>query len=161
MILPREAMEGKKDNSVLVAERIESVKVGILAGLSVGLVFAIAMLANQLILARHFDELTRLQISSLGNLLLSGAIACLSGSLFGITYRYIIREDRNSHLNDGAVLAFGLVRGLAQVDLGLNFQLGFWSFAILAIESILLFAIARFILDSAIGFGWIKPFKSN
>ena len=161
MILPSEAMEGKKDNSVLIAERIESVKAGILAGLSVGLVFAIAMLANQLILAQQFEELASLQISNFANLLVSGAIACLSGSLFGVTYRYIIREDRNSHLNDGAVLAFGLVRGLAQVDLGLNFEQGSWSFAILAVESIFLFAIARFILDSAIQFGWIKPFKSN
>jgi hypothetical protein len=40
--------------------------------------------------------------------------------LFGVTYRYIIQEDSNPQLKAGAVLAFGLVRGLTVLDIGLN-----------------------------------------
>lgn len=147
--------------NVSKAERIESVKSGSFAALSLSLAYGIIALGNQLVLAKQFETLADLEISTAANLLLSGALACLSGFLFGITYRYIIREDRNSHLEDGAVLAFGLVRGSAQVDVGLNFQNGFWSFGVLGVESILLFAIARFTLDLAISRGWVKPFKSN
>ena len=141
-------------------ERLESIKAGVLAGIVVGLVYAVATLANSLVLAEVFEALVGLQSKADVNLLVSGAIASLSGCLFGITYRYIIRSDTNSHLNDGAVLAFGLVRGLAQVDVGLKFPDAVWSFGILGIESILLFAIARFTLDLAMQLGWIKPFKS-
>lgn len=142
------------------AERIESLKAGILAAFSLSIAYGIVTLSN-LVLAKQFPVLISLEISTGVNLLFSGAIACLSGFLFGITYRYIIREDKNSHLQDGAVLAFGLVRGLAQVDVGLTFQLSWWTFGILAIESILLFAIARLTLDRAICFGWVRPFKSS
>ena len=136
------------------AERIESIKAGTLAALSVSLAYGIATVGNSWALAD-------LPITWDFKLLVSYAIAWVSGFLFGITYRYVIRQDRNSHLNDGAVLAFGLVRGLAQVDVGLNFTDAVWSFGILAVESILLFAIARFTLDWAIALGWVKTFKSS
>jgi len=136
------------------AERLESLKAGTLAALSLCLAYSIATLGNGLLLAE-------LQITTDIHLLVRVAIASLSGFLFGITYRYIIREDQNSHLNDGAVLAFGLVRGLAQVDAGLSLTDTLWAFAVLGLESILLFAIARFTLDWAIQLGWIKPFRSS
>lgn len=145
---------------ILQAERIESLKAGILAAFSLFLAYGVVTLSN-LVLAKQFPVLVSLEISPGVNLLFSGAIACLSGFLFGVTYRYIIREDQNSHLQDGAVLAFGLVRGLAQVDVGLTFHHSWWTFGILAIESILLFAIARLTLDRAIYFGWVRPFKSS
>jgi hypothetical protein len=91
--------------------------------------------------------------------LISTGIAGFSGFLFGATYRYIIREDKNPHLKEGGVFAFGLVRGLAQVDIGLNFSTSIFPLIVLASESILGFAIAAFSLDSAIKFGWVKPFK--
>lgn len=142
------------------AERIESLKAGILAAFSLAIAYGVVTLSN-LVLAKQFPVPIGLEISTGINLLFSGAIACLSGFLFGVTYRYIIREDKNSHLQDGAVLAFGLVRGLAQVDAGLTFYHNWWTFGVLAIESILLFAIARFTLDRAINFGWVRPFKSS
>ena len=86
----------------------------------------------------------------------SGAIALISGFLFGVTYRYIIRQDQNSHLKSGAVLAFALIRGLAWVDamdwslseiLGLVLPVG---------ESVVLFAIAQLALDQALQKGLIK-----
>jgi hypothetical protein len=84
-----------------------------------------------------------------------------SGFLFGVTYRYIIRTDRNDHLNSGAVLAFGLVRGLAQVD-GSKFELSqLWLDGIILAQSILLFSIARYAIDYALAQGWILPFAQH
>ena len=145
--------------TVLQAERIESLKAGIFAAFSLFLAYGITTLGNDLILAHQFTTLASLQITSPLNLLISGAIACFSGFLFGVTYRYIIRTDQNSHLKEGAVLAFGLVRGLAQVDIGIKTDNTFWSLGVLVAESILLFAIARFTLDTAIYLRWVKPFN--
>lgn len=135
-------------------ERIESLKAGTLAALSVSLAYGIVLLSNSLVLAE-------LQVTNGVNFLVRMAIAWLSGFLFGVTYRYIIRDDSNPHLKTGAVFAFGLVRGLAQVDVGLNLPDTFWSFVLMGGESILLFAIARLTLDFAISNSWVKPFKSN
>jgi hypothetical protein len=134
-------------------ERIESIKAGTLAAVSVCLTYSIVTLGNNL--------LSQIQIATGFNLLVKVAIALVSGFLFGVTYRYIIREDRNSHLKTGAVFAFGLVRGLGQIEVGLNFPDTFWLYALLGVESILLFAIARFTLDLAIYRSWLKPFKSS
>lgn len=133
-------------------ERIESLKAGTLAALSVSLAYGIVLLSNSLVLAE-------LQVTNGVNFLVRVAIAWLSGFLFGVTYRYIIRDDSNPHLKTGAVFAFGLVRGLAQVDVGLNFPNAFWSFVLMGGESLLLFAIARLTLDFAIRNSWVKPFK--
>ncbi|MBD2094955.1 hypothetical protein H6F90_07270 [Trichocoleus sp. FACHB-591] len=145
-----------------LAERIESLKAGTLAALSVCVAFAAIALVNSQVLATQFASLASLQIASIeANLLISGAIAILAGFLFGVTYRYVIREDQNPHLKSGVVLAFGLVRGLAQVDVGFNLQGTLWPFGVLAIESICLFAIARLALDFAIQQDWVKQFNSN
>ncbi|MBW4576887.1 MAG: hypothetical protein KME08_16560 [Aphanothece sp. CMT-3BRIN-NPC111] len=142
------------------AERIESLKAGTLAALSIFLAYCITSLGNYLLLAKEFQALHGLQVTTEPTELLRIAIATLSGFLFGITYRYVIRDDRNSHLNAGAVLAFGLVRGLAQVEIGLNFPDALLYAAVLGVESILLFACARLTLDWAIGLGWVKTFNS-
>ena len=145
-----------------LAERIESLKAGTLAALSVCVAFAAIALVNSQVLATQFASFASLQIVSIdANLLMSGAIAILAGFLFGFTYRYVIREDHNPHLKSGAVLAFGLVRGLAQVDVGFSLQGTLWPFGLLAIESVCLFAIARFTLDFAIQQNWVKRFNSN
>ena len=78
--------------------------------------------------------------------------------MFGVTYRYIIRNDRNSHLKDGAVMAFGLVRGLAFLEATAIASGQFWSLSILITEGILSFAIARYCLDFALRRKFIKPF---
>jgi hypothetical protein len=110
-----------------------------------------------LVLAEQFEELAALQITTTLALLLRVAIAALSGFLFGITYRYVIRDDKNPHLQDGAVLAFGLVRGLASMEVEQNL----WVLGVLGIESVVCFAIARLTLDWAIQRYWVKPFKSS
>ncbi|HEY9820085.1 MAG TPA: hypothetical protein V6D35_04805, partial [Candidatus Sericytochromatia bacterium] len=107
------------------AERIESLKAGILTALSFTLAYSIALVGNSLVLAQ-FEELAALQIPTPVNLLVKVAVAGLSGFLFGVTYRYVIRDDENPHLKSGAVLAFGLVRGLALLEVEQNWMDSFW-----------------------------------
>lgn len=157
-------------NRTSMTERIESLKAGTLSGLSVTLAYiAIAFastnsgiaLGNDFLLAAQVDLLRDFQIWISINLFLKVGIAFLSGFLFGVTYRYIIRNDDNPHLKSGAVLAFGLVRGLALIEGEDNFFDSFWLLGILVVESIIYFAIARFTLDWAISHNWLKPFTSN
>lgn len=149
-----------------MVERVESIKAGAIAGFSVILADGIITLGNTVILASELNA--QGNIWDIRHLAIAGAIAGISGFLFGVTYRYIIREDSNPHLKSGAVLAFGLVRGLAQLDAGLSLSAGnifsvqsIWPFGVLAIESIALFAVAQIILDWAISRHWLKPFHSN
>jgi hypothetical protein len=132
-------------------ERIESLKAGGFAASSVAVVFPVTVLANDFLA-------TRLPIVPV-NYWISGAIALLAAFLFGVTYRYIIRQDQNSHLKSGAVLAFGLVRGLAQVDIAIATQNTIVATSALVIESVLFFAIARLMLDWTIAQGWLQRFK--
>lgn len=146
---------------MIVAERIESLKAGILSGLSLTVAYSLITLSNCLVLAKQFEVLAALDVTNAVNLLVKVAIAFVSGFLFGVTYRYVIRDDENPHLKSGAVLAFGLVRGFAPVEVELNLIDSVWILGVLGIESILYFAIARFMLDLAIHHHWVKPFKSN
>jgi hypothetical protein len=91
--------------------------------------------------------------------LLSGVVAGFSGFLFGVTYRYIIRVDTNPHLKTGGIWAFGLVRGLTQIEVGWDINNPILPYLILAGESILWFALAAFALDIAILRKWLKPFS--
>jgi hypothetical protein len=150
----------------LVTERIESVKAGIFGAaafvgaelvflLAQGLVLELLPELNHYLLALVIGDRTEIELGiELGIVLGIGAV---SGFLFGVTYRYIIRSDRNSHLNDGAVLAFGLVRGLAlgEKDIVVAELLSLGGFVL---QSIICFAIARLILDLAITHKLIKPF---
>ncbi|NJO93509.1 MAG: hypothetical protein HC820_02485 [Hydrococcus sp. RM1_1_31] len=136
---------------MLAAERIESIKAGILAAMSFGAVYGVVLLSNRLLLA--------VQVSIGIDLFIKVAIALLSGFLFGVTYRYIVRSDRNSHLKDGAVLAFGLVRGLATIEVSGNLQQNIWLLSLISFESLFCFAIARFTLDFALERVWIKPYQ--
>ncbi len=147
--------------NLTTAERIESLKAGILAGLSLVLAYGITTVGNSLVLVAQVEALAPLQITTVVNLLVRVAIAFFSGFLFGVTYRYVIRDDKNPHLKSGAVLAFGLVRGLAPVEVEQNLTDSFWVLSVLGVESILYFAIARFTLDWAMHHKWVKPFRSN
>ncbi len=143
-------------------QRIESLKAGLLSALGMLLAFGIVTLGNQWVFAQQFSEFTTQGLLSREwSLLVSGAIAFFSGFLFGITYRYVIREDCNSHLKSGAVLAFALVRSLGQVDLGLNGSLDLPILAAIALESLVLFAAARITLDWAIERQWVKAFPAK
>ncbi|WP_414541525.1 hypothetical protein [Nostoc sp. CCY0012] len=145
----------------LMAERIESLKAGITAGFSLCLAFVITSLANTLLLAKYFPLLASLHQDINWYWWLSGGIAGFSGLLFGVTYRYIIRTDENSHLKSGGVLAFGLVRGLTQIEVGGSSVTTVLPNLVLAGESVLWFAMGAIALDTAIQIGWVKPFASG
>jgi hypothetical protein len=132
-------------------------KAGIAGAIAAGLLFALLTLLNQF-LAQSFPVfLAGLHRSWEISLLISLAIATLSGFLFAVTYRYVIRQDQNLHLGSGAVMAFALVRGLAQVDVSVQTQLVPLLPVVMVVESILLFAGLRLVLDWAIAQGWVKP----
>jgi hypothetical protein len=134
-------------------ERIESIKAGSLGGIAAGVSYCLIMTVDRFLLARSAQSLV-----SLG---LEVSVAIVSGFLFGVTYRYIIRTDRNDHLSSGAVLAFGLVRGLAQVDVD-EFELAqIWLDGIIVGKSILLFSIARYTLDYVLAASWILSFTQQ
>ena len=140
----------------LVTERIESVKAGVVGAGAFAIAELVISMAFALIWARKSNFIL---LVNGGNLLVQLAIGAVSGFLFGVTYRYIVRDDRNSHLNDGAVLAFGLVRGLALIEQNLallELLSGLW----LVTQSIICFTIARSLLDLAIAKSIIKPFNS-
>lgn len=137
----------------LATERIESVKAGILASAIFGLMDALTIALNYSLESIAIDW-QMWQITSVTDLAVRFAIALMSGFLFGVTYRYIIRGDRNSHLQEGAILAFGLVRGLALIEGTAVTPL--W--LLLIVESVGCFAIASLSLNSAMKFKLIKPF---
>ncbi|MEQ9234038.1 hypothetical protein [Coleofasciculus sp. E2-BRE-01] len=143
------------------AERIESLKAAILGGLSLALTYCAIALLHSLLLSTLSPALSLLDVQANLTLLIKVAIAFLSGFLFGVTYRYAIRDDQNPQLKAGVVFAFGLVRGLAVIEGQPDITDTVWVWGILVSESLIEFAIARFTLDWAIQRRWIKPFTSN
>ena len=138
----------------LQTERIESFKAGMTAAFAFIFIDLMMLVCNTYVLSAPEEQFSYLQVGWEIKLLIRVGIAWLSGFLFGVTYRYIIRGDRNSHLKDGAVLAFGLVRGLALLE-----ETGiFWSGGILLFQSIICFGLARLTLDLALRYKLIKPF---
>jgi hypothetical protein len=133
-------------------ERIESVKAGSLSGIAAGVAYGTIDSLDRWLLGGYSPPLISLSLEL--------AIAIATGFLFGVTYRYIIRTDRNSHLNSGAVLAFGLVRGLARVDVGGLEPIQLLANGLIVLESVALFVIARAAIDYALSVRWIAPFKS-
>ena len=140
----------------LVTERIESVKAGIVSAGAFAIAELVIILVKTLIITRVLEFSPATDIIN-WEFAFQLAIGAVSGFLFGVTYRYLIRADRNSHLNDGAVMAFGLVRGLALVEGNLIVS-ELLSLGVLILQSIICFAIARLAIDSAISRKLIKPF---
>ena len=142
-------------------ERIESLKVGIVGAIATGLAWLLTTGLNQ------FIPLPLQPILFQGDRLLSwagvsqGAIAVVCGGLFGITYRYVIRTETNGQLKTGAVFAFGGVRGLALVEVGLRDGFPLWSLAIPVLEAVVWFAIAALWIDVGLGRGWLKPWTGG
>lgn len=122
-------------------DRLESLKAGVLSALTVVIA----------------DSGVALYLSRLDELGLRLAIVAVSGFLFGVTYRYAVRGDANPHLKSGVVGAFGLVRGLAQLE-GLEMSEVVGAIALLSLfESLGLFGLAGLGLDVALRRSWVKP----
>ncbi len=142
------------------AERLESLKAGMVGAIAAALIFGFMTLLNRW-LAIQFVPLESWHRSQGWAMGISGAIAALSGFLFAVTYRYIVRQDANIHLKSGAVAAFGLVRGLAQLDLGVQAEVMPLVLPLLVLESLILFAGIQRVLDWAIARGSITTFPAS
>ncbi|MGC9504056.1 hypothetical protein [Baaleninema sp.] len=134
----------KPSISDTLSDRVESLKSGVLSAIAVTLTHLPLAYATQ---------------SDRIDLLLQVAIVAFSGVLFGITYRYAVRRDENSHLKSGVVFAFGFVRGLAQIESAIDPQAIDPSLLIYPLESLGLFAIAGLLLDLALQRRWIEPMR--
>jgi hypothetical protein len=138
--------------SLSVEERLESLKAGLISGATAAVMEGVFQ-AIQIYLWPKAAVVVGLFNATFW---MGLAIAGLSGFLFGVTCRYAIRQDNNPHLSSGVVLAFGLVRGLAQVPLEeVAIQDATLVFFALA-ESLALFAMAYVALSAAIRLGWVK-----
>ncbi|MGB6017033.1 MAG: hypothetical protein WBG32_20030 [Nodosilinea sp.] len=141
-------------------DRIESLKAAVLAGTAAGVMAAMILLAHRIPPMGVQSALSSIASGLSGSTFwVSAAIAGLSGGLFGITYRYAVRQDENSQLKAGVVLAFSLVRGLALVNVAAAVSLRGWPFAAAIAESLLIFAAAAAVLEIAHGQGWVKSVK--
>jgi hypothetical protein len=138
-------------------DRVQSLKTAVLTGTAAGLVVGAVLLGRRLKSLGWSNLWQSLGQGLSGETLwLAVAIAALSGSLFGITYRYAIRQDTNLQINLGVILAFSLVRGLAMVDTAAALSLNGWPFLNAIGESLLMFTTAAGLLELALKQGWIK-----
>lgn len=165
----------ERNASRLWQERIESLKAGTVSAIATSGAFGLAVVLNHWLnqpntglprpigsplLDQFSSQLAHsLPVVSGANLYLGLGIAAFSGFLFGITYRHLVRTDRDSHLQAGAIGAFGLVRGLAQVDTQFRLRSEWLAGVVLAAESFVMFAIAAFVLDWALRQGIVRPFE--
>jgi hypothetical protein len=149
------------------AERVETAKAGAAA--------AVGGAASSLpLIISSFSSST----TALGALFSFGG-AGASAFLFGLVYRYALRQDMsNTQLKGGVVAAFGLVRGIGQASQIILAALNgnsegssstsasdslidtLGSAAAAMGESILLFAFASVALEFAFQREWVKPFKN-
>lgn len=139
-------------------ERWQSLKAGVMGAIAAALIFGLLLQVNAWVTLQLPQFAGLLTGQSGVAVLVSGAIAKLSGFLFAVTYRYVIRRDQNPHLRSGAVGAFGLVRGLAMVEMSWQ-QLHPCVLGMLVIESFLLFGGIRLVLDWSFAQGWLSPLQ--
>lgn len=141
---------------VIDPERIESVKAGMIAA-AVGTAISLIFVGLDSFLTRDSFFIQAVLIQAIQRL----AIAAVCCFLFGVTYRYIIRQDPNPHLRSGAVGAFALTRGLSQLE-GIDLSaLGLaeaWPLGIPIAESFGLFLTVRLVLDLGLKQQWLQPF---
>ncbi|XGB43177.1 MAG: hypothetical protein LVS60_05190 [Nodosilinea sp. LVE1205-7] len=139
-------------------DRLESFKAAALTG-------SIGALIGALILVLHRVSMVGWQVTLASTLMgLAGrifvitvAISALSASLFGITYRYAVRQDPNPQIKLGVVLAFTLVRGLTLVDAAVMIRWHSWPLILISCsESLLLFGLTAVGLELALSQGWIQ-----
>lgn len=136
------------------AERIESIKASFVSAF-------IGTLAS--------IPIALFQANSIEGLLIKEGIIFISCALFGVTYRYTVRQNLdNIKLKSGVVAAFGLVRGLSQFEgeLPVDFSVNFiFSHALdtgfMLSESMFIFIAAAIALDYFMKMDLLNPFPSK
>jgi hypothetical protein len=134
---------GKGDQ--LWAERIESIKAGGVTAIVLAVVAGLGTVINPALM-------------KVPTIALDIGIAAFSGFLFGITYRHLVGDGQDEHLQSGAIGAFALVRGLAQAELFWMYGANLWVVGIAIIESFVMFGLAALLLDTALDRQWIQRF---
>lgn len=151
------------DNKFGMAQRIESVKCGVLGALCGSI--AVAPVAYY-----HYSFLQ----DTMAQFEFTTDMAALQGALFAIVYRYAIRNDSNPMLNQGVIGAFVVVRTLSNIrvsdtcsaiPLQCGEPLGYLNYDMLAqaaiqgAESAVLFGAVALAMDFAFELGWITKFE--
>lgn len=149
-------------SSFTAAERLESLKAAVIGSICAGSISLGGLIGNRF-LSQGVSALRLWSPFGLATLtlLVTVAIASLSGALFALTYRYAVRQDQNPQLNVGVVLAFTLIRGLAQVDAGSAIAQKCWPFLAACSESFLIFASTALALTWATQNYWIATFGDD
>ena len=123
---------------ITLKERIESIQVGSISALAFLVPYLLFFTVDQLFLGES--------IALIGAFVkISGAI--ISGFLFGVTYRYVVRNDDNPHLKDGTVAAFALVRGLVPLQLSTDLIADSGRLSLFLGESFICFLSSRLLLE--------------
>ncbi len=123
---------------ITLKERIESIQVGSISALAFLVPYLLFLIVDRLFLGES--------ITLIGAFVkISGAI--ISGFLFGVTYRYVVRNDDNPHLKDGTVAAFALVRGLVPLQLSTDLIADSGQLSLFLGESFICFLSSRLLLE--------------
>ncbi len=123
---------------ITLKERIESIQVGSISALAFVVPYLLFLIVDRLFLGES--------ITVIGTFVkISGAI--ISGFLFGVTYRYVVRNDDNPHLKDGTVAAFALVRGLVPLQLSTDLIADSGTLSLFLGESFICFLSSRLLLE--------------
>jgi hypothetical protein len=130
----------------LWVERVESIKAGGVTAMALAAVAGLGTVINPAFM----------QVPTIA---LDIGIATFSGFLFGITYRHLVGDGQDDHLQSGAIGAFALVRGLSQAELFWVYGANLWVVGIAIIESFVMFGLAALLLDMALDRQWIQRFE--
>lgn len=139
-------------------ERIESLKAGVLGAGAIAPLVLILLLISQFL--RAFGDpglFPNCFSNSYPFAVVHYLEVALCGFLFGVTYRYTVRQDiGNFQLKTGTVMAFTLVRGLGLGDIAWQEGNSWVRLSAWLGEGVLLFAIAAFMLNLAFQQGWVS-----
>ncbi|KAJ8599267.1 hypothetical protein CTAYLR_006777 [Chrysophaeum taylorii] len=142
------------------AERVESAKTAVVAGL------ATSVGAAPFELAVHVGNLPQFEFNV--------DQLAIMGALFGVVYRYAVRDDTNPQLNSGVVGAFALTRSLASVrvspgcafaPLACGPPFGYldlamaWQLASTLATSAIAFYAAAAAIDAAVDRGFLQRYR--
>ena len=123
---------------ITLKERIESIQVGSISALAFLVPYLLFLTVDRLFLGGSLTVIGAF-------VKISGAI--ISGFLFGVTYRYVVRNDDNPHLKDGTVAAFALVRGLVPLQLSTDLIADSGRLSLFLGESFICFLSSRLLLE--------------
>ncbi|MGA1473616.1 MAG: hypothetical protein ACO4AI_00370 [Prochlorothrix sp.] len=144
-----------------MAERMESLKVGLTGAIAALLATLLWQGVVQTWITPHLAfalTASSLDFNTGFGLIQAGAVA-LTGLMFGVTYRYVVRQDVSPHLRSGAIAAFVLVRSLAHLE---GPQVLQWpgpesvTFVLQSAESMALFGFSALVLNLGFALGLLK-----